>query len=301
MYIKKNQNFGILILIVTAMIWGGSFVSQLLGAQMLPPFTFCGARMTIAAMALGSVVAIIKLTEKRCRPKEVVTSEYKKNTLVGGFACGICLTGALLSQQTGAIYVTAGKAGFLCALYIIVIPIATHFLLKQRATLTIWLAVAFAVGGLYLLCGGDLSGFSKGDLLMFCSAFFYGLHIMVCNHFVERGDALIISCLQFAVFAVLAWLGAFIFESPSVTQMASAVGPLLYCGILSGGVGYTLQMIGQQFVEPVKCSLILSTESCFAVLFGMVFLGERMSIAELCGCALMMAALVIVQLQKTGR
>lgn len=298
---NNKKIISVLLLVMTAMIWGASFVFQMMGAAEVDAYTFCGGRMTLAAIAVGIVVMILERSNSTgFTASDQNEASFRKNTVVGGICCGACLAIALILQQMGMPYTTAGKAGFITALYIIIIPLMGWLFLRRKNSLITWIAVFTGVAGMFLLCVNPDENliFSKGDLLILTSSLCYGVHLFFCDHFTKIGNPLKISAIQFVVAAILSWIAAFLLGSPSIEGLRAAIIPFLYCGLMSGGAGYTLQIIAQRYVDPVRATLILSTESVFAVIFGVLLLGERMTGRELVGCFMMVIAIFIVQLPQ---
>ena len=212
-------------------------------------------------------------------------------------ACGGLLFAASSLQQIGIKYTTAGKAGFITAFYIVIVPVMGVFLNKKIGW-KIWLAVVLAVAGLYFLCITDSFSVGKGDILVFLCALVFAVHILVIDHFAPKVDGVKMSCIQFFVCGILAVPFMFALETPKITAVMTAWMPILYAGVLSCGVAYTLQILGQKNVNPAVASLLLSLESCFSVLAGWIVLGERLSIREMSGCILMFAAIILAQVPE---
>lgn len=294
----KNRNLlGTLLLLLTAMIWGTAFAAQRVGMETIEPITFTAARMCLAAAAVGLTALIVNRTKSRpaSRQKAALT---RRNTLLGGICCGFFLASASLFQQIGIVHTTAGKAGFITALYMLLVPILQFVLFRKRQGWLIWAAVLIGVAGMYLLCVREGFSLARGDALVCICAVLFSGHILCCDHFTKRGDPIGISALQFLVTALVSAVIAFLFEEPSWEKVRSAVIPIVYCGIVSGGIGYTLQMVAQRFTDPTIASLLMSLESVFAVLAGVLLLHERMSLREGLGCLIMFAAIVMVQLPQ---
>ena len=288
---------GNLLLLLTAVIWGTAFVGQRVGVESIEPITFTAARMALSAVAVGAVSLFMGW---RGRAKEAILSaderrSRRRNTLIGGICCGAFLAAASIFQQMGVVTTTAGKAGFITAMYILLVPVIGRVLFGRRQTWLVWLSVLIGVAGMYLLCVKEGFRLTGGDALVCVCAVLFSGHILCCDHFSRRGDALRISAIQFATATAISAILAFAAESPSWDNLVSAAVPILYCGILSGGVGYTLQMIAQGFTDPTVASLLMSLEAVFAALAGAVILGESMSARELAGCAVMFIAIILVQ------
>ena len=302
--IKNQKMTGNLLLTLTALIWGMAFVFQRKGMESIEPITFTSARMALAAVTVG--IAAFIFTKKpvaKTVPAEAekISAETerknrRKNTVLGGICCGSFLACASIFQQMGIVYTTAGKAGFITAMYMIIVPVIGFVLFKKRNTWLVWLAVLIGVAGMYLLCMTEGFTLTRGDTLVCICAVLFSGHILCCDYFVQRGEAIWISAIQFVTCSALSAVTACILENPTWEKVFSAAIPILYCGILSGGVGYTLQIIAQKFTDPTIASLLMSLESVFAVLAGAILLGERMTLREMAGCVVMFVAIVLVQI-----
>jgi len=295
----NRKMLGNLLLTLTAMIWGTAFVGQRVGMESIEPFTFTAARMALAAVAVG-MVSLIVGRKKPENENRVIESEKQitRYTLIGGLCCGVFLTAGSLFQQVGVVYTSAGKAGFITAMYMLLVPVINFLFFKKRNSLRVWLAVLVGVAGMYLLCMTEGFSLTKGDTLVLICAFMFSGHILCCDYFAPRGKAITISAIQFAVTSLISAIFAFLFEEPSWAKVVSAMIPILYCGLISGGVGYTLQIVAQKYTDPTIASLLMSLESVFAVIAGALLLGERMSGRELLGCMVMFAAIVLVQIPE---
>ncbi len=280
-------------LILTAFIWGTAFVAQSVGMDYLGPFTFNGVRSLIGGVAL---IPCIWLLQKLNDKSEPVTEERnRKDLLIGGISCGVLLFAASSLQQVGIQYTTAGKAGFITAFYIVFVPVLGIFLGKKTGW-KVWTAVILALAGLYFLCITEKFTIGKGDIFLFACALVFSLHILVIDYFSPKVEGVKMSCIQFLVCGIISLPFMFLLEIPKMGAIVDAAWPLLYAGVLSCGVAYTLQIIGQKNVNPAIASLILSLESCFSVLAGWVILGEKLSVRESIGCILMFAAIILAQL-----
>jgi drug/metabolite transporter (DMT)-like permease len=289
--------------ILAAFIWGTAFIAQRMSAGYLQPFTFNAARAAIAFFAL--LLASFLFRRARKEPTEQSPQKnphYRRDLLLGGLSSGVMLTLATNLQQKGIETTATGKAGFLTALYIVVVPVLGIFL-KKRASWTVWAGVALAVVGLYCLC--IQSGFSieKGDLYILLCSLCLSVQILLVDHFVQKVDGVELSCAQFFVVAALSAVGMFAAESPSWQALKLCLWPLLYVGVLSSGVAYTLQILAQKDSNPTVVSLLLSLESVFATLAGAVVYHDHMTGRESLGCTLMLCAVVLAQLpaRKSGR
>lgn len=287
-----------LILVLTAFIWGTAFVAQSVGMDYLEPFTFNGVRSLIGGAALLPCIAILQRFNKKDgsgkEPGRGAAPRRQKDMVFGGIACGLLLFAASSLQQIGIQYTTAGKAGFITAFYIVIVPVLGIFL-KKKTGWKVWAAVVIALAGLYFLCMTEKFTVGKGDVLIFACALVFSVHILVIDHFSPKVDGVKMSCIQFFVCGTASLPFMFLLETPRAGAMLNGWIPLLYAGVLSCGVAYTLQIIGQKNVDPAIASLILSLESCFSVLAGWAVLGERLSVRESIGCALMFAAIVLAQ------
>ena len=283
---ERKPWLGSLALLLTALIWGSAFVAQRTGMEYNGPYTFNAVRCSLGAAALGLVSLVL--------PKREGTQ--RRSTLMGGLFCGLCLFVATNLQQLGLVETEAGKAGFISTFYIVLVPVAGIFMGKRCGRIT-WLAVAVALLGLYFLCMSAGSfRVQRGDFLVFLSALCYTVHILLVDRFVDSADEVGMSCVQFAIVGLLSLIPAFCLETPRLENVALGIVPILYAGLLSCGVAYTLQNVGQRHLRPAVASLIMCMESVFAVLSGWLILHERLSSRELLGCALVLAAVLLVQL-----
>ena len=293
---KNQKMLGNILLLITAMIWGAAFVFQRVGMESIGPVTFTSARMWLAALTAGT--ASFFLGGKKPEADKRGTG---RDTLLGGICCGLFLAAASLFQQYGLITTTAGKAGFITALYILIVPILNFAVFRQKSGLHVWLAIAIGVFGMYLLCMTEGFRLTRGDTLVSCCALVFSGHILCCDRFSRRADPVRLSVVQFITVALVSGVVALLVENPSRAQIKAAAIPILWCGVMSGGVGYTLQMVAQSFTDPTVASLLMSLESVFAALTGALFLHERMSGRELLGCVIMFAAIVLVQFPAPKR
>ena len=286
-----------LLLLLTAMIWGAAFVAQSVSMDYIGPFTFLCSRSILGGVVLLPVIAL--MDKKKDTDEKEEPANHKKTLLMGGLACGAALFVASAFQQIGIQETTAGKAGFITAMYMVLVPIAGLFLGKKTGG-KVWGAVAVALVGMYLLCfsGGGLGAINRGDLMEMVCALGFTVHILVIDHFSGRVDGVKMSCIQFFVCGVLAFFAMIIFEEPNVQDILAAWMPIVYAGLMSSGVGYTLQIVAQKDTDPTVASLLMSLESVFSLVFGWILLHEAMSARELIGCVLMFAAIVWVQLPE---
>jgi len=289
---------GNLMLLVTAMVWGLSFVSQTVGMDLLGPFTFQGTRYFLGGLVLLPVIFLrdrMGLSEHR-----PVNRKERKYLLGRGLLCGTLLFAACSLQQVSLLYIEAGKAAFITALYIILVPIA-GIALHQRVRAVIWCSILLALAGLYLLCGSGRFSLGTGELLCLGSALGFTFHIILVGNISSRVDGVRLSCLQFLVSSLLSAVWMFAAEAPRWPDLLQSWLPICYSGLISAGLGYTLQIIGQARTDSATASLLMSLESVFATVFGWLLLGQAMDTPELTGCILMFAGVVLTQLPERTR
>lgn len=288
-----------LLLGLTALVWGCGFVAQSVGAEHIGPFTFLAARSWLGGLALLPLIAAMRLKQRRSTVSNAAdparSRETRRTLLRGGIACGCFLFLASITQQIGVGATTTAKAGFITAMYVLIVPILSLFL-GRKVGKKIWLCVAMGIIGLYLLCMTGGLSLSAGDSMVLLCAFLFSGHILVVDHFSPQVDGVQLSCIQFFVCALLSTVFIPFLEHPTPEALLSAAIPILYAGIISSGVGYTLQVVAQKGVNPTVASLTLSLESVFSALGGWVILGQGLTGRELSGCALMFAAIVLAQL-----
>ena len=284
----NNSLKGSILLFITAFIWGIAFAFQRSGMEYIGPITFMAARCLLAVIFLG-VLCMVKYG-----PGDAF--RYNKETLAGGLGCGFFMTIANNLQQMGMVYTPAGKAGFITAMYILIVPVLNVLILKKKESIKTWIAVAVGLLGLYLLCATEGFSVEYGDLLVFGCAVFFSAHILCSDRFAGKAEVIKMSFIQFFVSFVLSSVIAFLFEDISWQGLWAGKIAVAYCGVLSAGVGYTLQIAGQKSVKPAAASLIMSFESVFAVIGGWLLLHETLSVRELAGCVVMFIAIVLVQL-----
>ena len=289
---KKGQIKSGGILLLTAIIWGFAFVAQSVGMDYVGPFTFNCVRFFIGGIVLIPCIAILK---KWNGTEEKADEEDPKTLWVGGICCGIALAAASCLQQIGIMHTTVGKAGFITACYILLAPIFGLFFHKKCGIL-VWIGVILAVAGLYFLCINENLTIGKGDILVFLCAIVFAVHILVIDHFSPKVDGVKMSCIQFFVSGILCLAPTLILEHPHMAQLLAAWQPILYAGVLSCGVAYTLQIIGQKGMNPTVASLILSLESVMSVLAGILILHQTPTSREVLGCILMFTAILLAQL-----
>ena len=299
---KKHQLLSSALLLLAAVIWGFAFVAQNALSDTVPPFTVNAVRSLIASAALIPVAAVTR----RINGKRLLeaSSADRKRLIKAGIFCGILLCISVNLQQFGiALYPDGAPveahSGFLTALYILFVPIFGLFM-KKRPGIFVLIGVGIAVIGLYLLCLSDgLSGLYTGDIVVLICGMSFALQILCVDHYIGGLDGVKLSALQFFVTGVLSAILMLIFERPNVSCVLAAWQPLLYLALLSSAGGYTLQIIGQKYAEsPTLASILMSMESVFATIGGIIFMGVVPKTAELVGCGLMLAAIIIAQLHK---
>ena len=269
------------LLLLTAVIWGVTFVAQSVGMDYVGPYTFTCVRSFIGGLCLIPCIAV----RNRLTP------------VAPGVCCGVMLCFASCFQQIGIMYTSVGKAGFITAFYIIIVPLLGLFF-KKRCGLFVWLGVALAIVGLYFLCITESLTIQFGDFLIFICAILFSIHILIIDYFTLRVDGVKMSCIQFFVCGLLCAVPMLLFETPDITQLLAAWKPVLYAGIMSSGVAYTLQIVGQKGMNPTVASLILSLEAVVSVLAGFVMLDQQLTMRETMGCAFMFCAIVFAQLPQ---
>lgn len=296
---RSTNNF---LLALTAFIWGSAFVAQSVGMDYLGPFTFNSIRCLMGGIVLIPVILLFnrrdgKMTGGQAGGNAAARSEEKKTLILGGICCGLALAVGSSLQQMGLVYTTAGKAGFITALYIVIVPLMGIFL-RKRIGIKVWIGVALAVVGMYFLCITEGFSIAKGDFFVLLCAIAFSVHILVIDYFAPKVDGVALSCIQFFVCGIVCAVPMLVSEHPQISQILAAWMPLVYAGVLSCGVAYTLQVVAQKNTDPAVASLILSLESVFSVLAGWVILGERLSARELFGCVLVFAAVILAQLPE---
>lgn len=280
-----------LLLFLTAAIWGVAFVAQSVGMEYVGPFTFLCARSWIAGIALLPLVWLFR------RGRVPLDAKERRTLALAGTCCGAALCLASACQQIGLLYTSVGKAGFLTACYILIVPLL-GLLFGRRCGKFVWCGVALALAGLYCLCIKEGFSFNPGDALMLACSFLFSVQIMLIDHFSLSVDGVSMACIQFFVCGTIAAGGMLLWEQPSWAALLTAWKPVLYAGLLSSGVGYTLQIIGQKGMNPTVASLIMSLESVTSALAGWLLLHQSLTVREIVGCALMFAAIVLAQLPE---
>lgn len=293
----KHKMRGNLMLMTTALIWGTAFVAQKSGMDLVGPVAFNGIRTLVGAFALIPVILIMGRNRKKERPD--------KTLLIGGICCGLALCAAGNIQQIGLYYTSVSHTGFITALYVVIVPLMGLFL-KKRITPIMWCCVVASAVGLYLLCipASGFGAINIGDIIILVCAICFAIHILVIDHFSPKVDGVKLSCIQFFVAGIVSLIiapfadPAMGFDLPSAGDVFASWFTILYAGIMSCGVAFTLQVLGQKETEPAVASMILCLESVFALLAGMVLLGEMMSMREIIGCVIMFAAIVVANLPQ---
>lgn len=300
---KTNNLKGTLILGLAALIWGMAFVAQNKVSDSVPTFTISACRSFIAAIVLLIFWKITTLNKKeRFFPEE---KSLRKKYYIAGLICGVCLTVASNLQQFGmSLYPkdapAEAHAGFLTALYVILVPIFSVFM-RKKVGLLVWLGGLLADGGIYLLCfAGGIGGFYTGDLIVFTCSIAFAFHILSVDKYVGVTGGVKLSIMQFFVVGILSFIGSLIFDRSFVTieSLLDGALPIVYLGVMSSGVAYTLQIVGQKYAQPVVASITMSFESVFAVLGGVLFSSGSLKLNEILGCAVMFAAIIIAQIPE---
>lgn len=298
---KKNNLTGSIMLMICAIVWGSSFVAQTTGAEYVGPFTFIALRSLLGSVSLVPVMLIMGMFRKKNTEEVAENKKGKKFFILGGIACGVCLTFASVLQQVGIDKGTSpGKAGFITALYILLVPIFS-IVLRKKIRPVIWLCVAVSLVGLYLLCVTENSVQSSDFYVLLCAAC-YAVHILIIDYVSPHVDGVKLSAMQFLVCGILASIPMLLNEEVSLELIKAAAPSIAYSGIMSSGVAYTLQILGQQKMnQPTVASMIMSLESVFAVISGMIILSQIPTVRESIGCILMFAAIIVAQLpEKTS-
>jgi drug/metabolite transporter (DMT)-like permease len=287
---NKREMKSNMLLMLTATIWGFAFVVQRVGMQYMGAFAFNGVRFALGSISL--VPLIIYFKNKKAA--EQLEDAPPASALVPGIIAGSVLFFGASLQQAGLAYTTAGKAAFITGLYIVIVPLLGIFL-KQRTGVNTWIGVVLAASGLYFLSVNEDFTIAIGDFLEIIGAFFWAVHILVIDHFTKKVDALKLSFVQFAMCSLLSIIAAFIFEDISISGIGQAAIPILYGGLLSVGVAYTLQVVAQKHAKPSHAAIILSMETVFAAIGGALLLGEDLGGRGYFGCALMLAGMLLTQ------
>lgn len=299
-----------ILLVLTALIWGCAFVAQSVGMDYVGPFTFNMTRFLIGAVVLLPVIWFMDRQRAKEQNAEGVSRinpdtdgaarndpADRKTVILGGICCGTALAVASSLQQWGVLFTTVGKAGFITAMYIVIVPLLGVFIGKKVRPLIIG-CVAIAVVGFYFLCMTESLRLGLGDFLVLLCAIAFSIHILVIDHFSPKVDGVKMSAIQFLTAAIISAVPTLLWEQPVLTEILQAWQPVLYAGVMSCGVAYTLQIIAQKNADPTVASLLLSLESVFSVLAGWVLLGQGLSLKELFGCVLIFCAIILAQLPE---
>ena len=284
---RKTTPKGIILLLLTAVIWGSSFVAQSIGMESIDAFTFTALRTTLGALVLIPVIIIFNRK-----------FDMRPSTLIAGVVLGLVFSIAQNLQQFAFYYSTSGKIAFITAFYMFFVPLFSVFL-RKKVRLIVWCSIVLGLIGLFLICINpeDMTAINPGDMLAFGCAVFFALQIMLIDHFTGKDiNGVQMSFMQFVVAAAVSWVLMFVFEKPELPNIITAAPALAYSGIMSCGIAYTLQILGQKHASPVVASLLMCLESVFAVITAALVLQEMMSVRELAGCIIMFAAIVISQL-----
>lgn len=282
---------GSFFLLLAAMIWGCAFTAQSVASDSVGPWTFNGIRFLLG----GTEVLLLARPLSQAVHMNVKTDEGK--LMRAAILCGVILIAASVLQQAGIRWTTAGKAGFITSLYVVLVPVFGALFLRRGYGMHVWISAAAAAAGLFLLSGAESGQIQPGDLLELLCAAAFAVHILVIDKVAGDIDPIRFSGIQFLTAGIIGLIGAFLFESVNISGIMRAAVPILYAGLLSAGFGYTLQVLGQRDADPAAASVILSLESVFSAVFGFLLLNEVMNPKELIGCALMFAAVLISQMK----
>lgn len=283
-----------LLLLLVAMIWGLAFVAQSTGMDYVGAFTYNFARMLIGGIVLIPLIIFVDM--KKSEEVKLTEKNNWKLQLSGGICCGIVFFISSNIQQFGVKYTTVGKASFITAMYIVIVPILSIFIGKKVSKAAL-ISVVMAVAGFYMLCLSGNSKLTKGDLLVLLCAFGFSIHIMVIDYFSPKVDCVKMSCMQFLVAGILSGIAMFIFEKPTVSALWNCRLEIAYAGLLSCGVGYTLQMVAQKNVNPTIASLLMSLESVFGSIAGVLILNETFTRRQITGCLIIFMAVILAQIK----
>ncbi|MBK9099804.1 MAG: DMT family transporter [bacterium] len=286
-----------LLLLLTAVIWGFAFVAQRAGMEYLGPFTFNTARFTLGSLSL---IPLLLLNQKRKFENNNPQTFSDKNLLYGGIASGTVLFLGATFQQSGLVYTDAGKAGFITGFYIILVPILGLFV-KQKTSMFTWFGAVVAIFGLYLLSVNESFEINIGDVLVFIGAFFWAIQILVIGFYSKRIDPFKLAFSQFVVCSILSLLAAVFTESIQIQNILQALLPILYAGLFSVGIAFTIQVVAQREAHPANAAIIMSLEAVFAVIGGWLILNESIPLRGLLGCILMLLGMILSQLYLFGK
>lgn len=294
---KKNRIVWIsnLLLLLTAIIWGFAFVAQSVGMNYVGPWTFVFTRFIIAAVLLLPLSIVSEKGYRASLPETVEEKVYQKEVLRGGASCGVLLGLASITQQIGMKTTSAGKAGFITACYVVIVPLLGFFTGKKPKK-SIWISVLLALTGLYMISMHGGMTIERGDAMVCLCALLFSFQIMSIDHFSERVNPIRLSNLQFFFAAIVGFIGMLLFEQPTMEGILGGLPSILYAGVLSSAVGYTLQVVAQKNTDPTVASLLMSLESVFSAVGGFLILHQLLSLRELIGCVIVFAAVILAQL-----
>jgi len=289
---RNKKIFGTVALLSAAIVWGLAFVFQHTSMESIGPFTFTGIRIGLGAFS----VRIVQLIAEK---GEILN--YDRKTLKAGLLCGILTFGVMTFQQIGIVNTAPGKAGFITALYIMLVPVFGVIFFNRKESIKTWIGVVIGVSGLYLLCVEPHAGIiNRSDFIIMGCSVCFAFHVLVVDRYCDGVNPLAVNFLQLAITSFLSLNCAVVFEQPTFEQVKLSIVPILYCGIVSAGFGYTLQLIGQKYVKPTVASLLMSLESVFGVIFGYLVLNDILTLRELLGCGIMFVAIVLIQIPSKG-
>jgi len=291
--VKKGQLGSEGLLLLTAVIWGFAFVAQRMGMRHVGPFTFNAVRFALGSFAL--VPFAVTAARRRRTGGGNDSNGWMRTALIGGAISGTVIFLGASFQQTGLVYTTAGKAGFITGLYVVLVPLLGLAIGKMTSAGT-WIGVLLAAAGLYLLSFTGILTIARGDLIVLAGTLFWAIHVLLISVLIHRTEAVVLAMIQFSVCAILSFAAAFLFEKIEISAILDAAVPILYGGLLSVGVAYTLQIIAQRKTPPSHAAIILSLETIFAALGGWVVLGEVIPARGLVGCALMLLGIIVSQI-----
>lgn len=291
----KKQRLANMALLLAAFIWGTAFVAQSVGMDYVGPFTFLWVRSFVGALALLPVILVRSISEKKIGVKEGNLPNNRKTLIMGGLWCGLALCIASNLQQVGIQYTSVGNAGFITSMYMLIVPVFSIFLGK-KVKKKIWCCIVVAAIGMYLLSISEEFSVSKGDIIMAGCAVFYALQIMIVDYYAPKTDGVKLSCLQFVVTGIITMFMALVFEEPNLQNILKAAVPILYAGVFSSGVAFTLQIVAQKYAEPTIATLFMSMESVFSMLGGIVVLNQIPTKREALGCLLVFMAVLASQI-----
>ncbi len=301
---KQHRLKGNLLLLLTAAVWGTSFIAQSKGVELISAACFNGVRSILGGIVLLPLIAVLDFSKKK---RGITVEKFDKTLITGGILCGICLCLASTMQTWGMVYTSPGKSGFITALYMVLIPIVKLFM-GEKPRPAVVVAVLTAVAGMYLLCIDSEFNINVGDVLTLVCAFLFTGHILLIDYFSPRVDGVKLACMQFLVCGVLDMIYVFLFEEPQLQPILNCWFAIGYSGILSCGVGYTLQIVGQKYTDPTSASILMSLESVFSTLATVILVacgwkltGGTLSFKEIMGCVLMFAAIMLVQLSDAKK